>query len=178
VGVTEEMKIGAALALAKHVHYGQTDKAGTDYFLHVRHVGDTAGHEALRYGFPELATDARHVGYLHDTIEDAAAGHPESVVADAREAVRDVIRWFFGDDILANVEAMTHRDGESYDAYVTRLSMHRVAPFAKLADLKHNSDVTRLGLPAGAEHPKAALYGPAVVRLDHALTTRASIARG
>lgn len=169
------MKIGAAIALARHIHYGQTDRAGADYFLHVRHVGDSAGHEALRYGFPEHATAARIVGYLHDSIEDAAAGASEAVIADAREAVRDVIAWFFGDDILAEVNAMTHRDGETYEAYITRISVHEIAPFAKLADLAHNRDVTRLGLPDGAQHPKGALYDAALARLSHAMRTRAAI---
>ena len=47
--------------------------------------------------------------------------------------------------MIAAVDALTKRDGESYEAFISRLSTNPLARRVKLADLEHNMDVRRLG---------------------------------
>ena len=110
-----------AIALAATAHAGQTDKAGAPYVLHV-----------LRVMLRCETNEERMAAVMHDMVEDCgwtldqlrAEGFPEPVV----EAV----------------DAVTRRDGETYDDFVLRAKLHPVGRRVKLADLADNSDLSRL----------------------------------
>ncbi len=113
-----------AIALAVRAHRGQTDKAGAPYVLHVLRV-------MLRMPDEGAMTAAA----LHDVVEDTphtlddlrAAGFPEAVVAA--------------------VDALTRREGETYEAFVRRAGKDPVARLVKRADLEDNMDLRRIARP-------------------------------
>lgn len=145
--VTDQGKIAAALALMNRVHAGQTDKAGVDYRVHILTV---------TVNVAAIVDDWRYivVALLHDLLEDCERSE--------RAALREEIRLTFGEQILGAVDAMTHRDGETYAEYIERIAVHPIARVVKIVDLRHNLDVTRLKVKV---HPKADMYGQALARL-------------
>lgn len=111
-----------AINIAAVVHVGQKDKGGAPYILHPIRV------------MMQMDTDQeRIVALLHDTVED-------SNWFDLAE-----VEVYFGTRIAAAVDALTKRKGERYDDYLVRLAKDELAIKVKLADLKDNCDMNRLG---------------------------------
>jgi (p)ppGpp synthase/HD superfamily hydrolase len=110
-----------AIEIAVRAHRGAVDKAGRPYILHPL---------SLMFGFHD--PDAMIAAVLHDTVEDSdvtlgklkAEGFPEAVVAA--------------------VDALTRREDESYEEFISRLSSNSLARRVKLADLEHNMDLRRI----------------------------------
>jgi len=123
---TKKPGIEEAIALALRVHAGQADKRGKPYVLHVL---------AVALAFSEAEETLQIVGALHDAVEDsdltlddlATAGYPEEVVA--------------------GVDAVTRRAGESYNAYLDRAASNPLGLKVKVADAEHN--LRRCRLAAG-----------------------------
>lgn len=110
-----------AISLAVQAHTGQKDKAGNPYILH-----------PLRLMMRMTNDAARILAVLHDVVEDTAV------------TLTQLQTMGFPDPILAALDALTHRPGESYDDYVTRLGTNPLAIPIKLADLEDNMDLRRL----------------------------------
>lgn len=110
-----------AMRLAYEAHHGQVDKDGLPYIYHPLHLAEQMP--------DEITTIA---ALLHDTVEDTnltiddlrAEGFP----AEAIEAVR----------------RLTHEDSVPYLDYIRALRDNPIAVTVKLADLVHNSDLTRM----------------------------------
>lgn len=117
----DSSKLELAITIATSAHRGQTDKGGKPYILHPLRVMMALESEAEQI-----------VGVLHDVVEDTTVVLPQ-------------IRYEFGDRIAAAVDALTKRDGEGYDDYLERVKADDIATAVKLADLKDNSDLNRLG---------------------------------
>ena len=64
---------------------------------------------------------------------------------DIGQAAEDLATEGFGKDILEAVVLMTHEDDVPYLDYVTKLKDNPIARAVKLADLAHNSDLSRIG---------------------------------
>jgi (p)ppGpp synthase/HD superfamily hydrolase len=72
------------------------------------------------------------VAVLHDVVEDT-------------DWTIDKLRSNgFPEVVLTAVESVTHREGESYDAFVVRAAANPIARKVKLADLEDNMDVRRI----------------------------------
>ena len=112
--------VEAAKRLATQMHEGQTDKAGLPYVTHPQRV-------ALRLTTPE----AQVVGWLHDTVEDTGLSLSE---IEAR----------FGPQTAAAVDAISRRDGESWDDYLDRVKRNPLAREVKISDLIDNSNLSRI----------------------------------
>lgn len=110
-----------AIAIAATAHAGQINKDGTAYILH-----------PLRVMMRVDGVPAKMAGILHDVVEDT-----EWTIERLREEG-------FPEDVLAAVEALTHREGEEYFAYVARAGANALARAVKLADLEDNMNVMRL----------------------------------
>ena len=109
-----------AEALAAYAHAGQLDKAGRPYIDHPRAVA--AG----------VQTDPeKTVAYLHDVLEDTFV-------------TESTVRNLFGDTVADAVVALTRRPEEDYEDYVCRQGENSLARRVKLADLRHNMDLSRL----------------------------------
>lgn len=122
-----------AIALAAIAHQGQTDKAGAPYILH-----------PLRMMLTLDDPDERIAAILHDVVEDTGW------------TLDDLRAEGFAEPILAAIEAVTKREGESYDEFVQRSGANAIGRRVKLADLADNSDTTRLG-PEITERDRARL---------------------
>ena len=120
---TVGVDVKRALEFAISAHKGQVDKAGAPYVLHAIAVAS------------KLSTDfEKVVGLLHDVVEDT-----EFTLNDIAEA--------FGDDVAAVVDVLTHREGEAYTDYISRVAANTVATKVKIADLSHNMDLLRISQP-------------------------------
>lgn len=125
------MSIEDAIQIAAEVHAGQKDKGGAPYILHPLRV------------MAQMSTDEeRIVAILHDAVEDCDW-------YDLGE-----VELYFGTRIAAAVDALTKRKGESYDAYLDRVKADKIAVKVKLADLKDNCDLSRLGRAPSDEDSK------------------------
>lgn len=111
-----------AIEIAAKAHRGDVDKAGQPYILHPL---------SLMLQFHDL--DAMIVAVLHDTVEDSAL------------TLGDLKKEGFSDAVVAAVDALTRREEESYEEFISRASSNSLARRVKLADLEHNMDVRRIG---------------------------------
>lgn len=132
-----------AIIIATQAHAGQTDKAGAPYILHPLRV------------MLMLATDAeRIVGVLHDVVEDTAV------------TFNDLRAEGFTDEILAALESVTKRDGEEYEAFVLRAGQNPIGRSVKLADLRDNSDISRIASPTEKDYGRLEKYRRAIASLS------------
>lgn len=121
--------VGLSRTIAIDAHSGQTDRAGVDYMSHVEAV------------VASVTTDIeKSVAYLHDVVEDT------SVTFDAIYSylVMHGVSRASANEVVAAVRAMTKIDGEEYESYLRRIKSNKYAVVVKLADLRHNMDLTRL----------------------------------
>ena len=110
-----------AMKLCFEAHRDQTDKSGLPYVFHPFHVAEQMPDE-----------DTTVTALLHDVIEDT----PYTL---------EVLRAMgFGEAVLEALSLMTHEKNVPYMDYVERLRHNPIARTVKLADLRHNSDLTRL----------------------------------
>ncbi len=110
-----------ALILATQAHSGQTERNGQPYIFH-----------PLRIMCRMRTETTRIIALLHDVVEDT-----DITLADLREKG-------YSADIVNAVDALSRRDGESYDAFIDRAAANPLAVHVKLADLEDNMDVRRL----------------------------------
>jgi (p)ppGpp synthase/HD superfamily hydrolase len=132
-----------AIALAAKAHAGQTDKAGAPYILHPLRM-------MLRLSTPE----ERMVAVLHDVVEDCG-WTLEGLRAEG-----------FSLTVVAGVEAVTKREGESYEAFVLRAAQNPVGRRVKLADLEDNSDLSRIANPTAKDIERVEKYRKAIKLLQ------------
>ncbi len=116
---TAMTKHAAKLAFA--AHQGQTEDCGIPYISHPWHLAEQMDTEV------ETA-----VALLHDVVEDT----DWTLEALAAEG--------FPPQVLEPLALLTHDPAEPYLDYVRRIKGDPVARKVKLADLRHNSDLTRL----------------------------------
>jgi (p)ppGpp synthase/HD superfamily hydrolase len=110
-----------AIALAAEAHRGQVDKSGQPYILHPIRV-------MLR-----CRTQAQRIAaVLHDVVEDTG------------RTLDDLRDLGYPAEILAALDGLTKRDGESYEAFVERAAADPIARVVKLADIEDNLDLRRL----------------------------------
>ena len=110
-----------ALKLCFEAHRDQTDKSGLPYVFHPFHLAEQMDDEIT-------AT----VALLHDVVEDT-----DITLADLKN-------MGFPDEVLEAVGMMTHDPSVPYLEYAAGLRENPVARTVKLADLRHNSDLSRL----------------------------------
>ena len=110
-----------ALKLCFEAHKDQTDKSGMPYVFHPFHLAEQ---------MPDEETTI--VALLHDVIEDTPCT-PE-----------DLRAMGFDEDVLDALALMTHDKRIPYMDYVAKIKENRIARTVKMADLRHNSDLTRL----------------------------------
>ena len=110
-----------AMKVAYDAHSGQTDKSGLPYIFHPIHLAEQMQDEI-----------SACVAVLHDVIEDTSIS-----IFDLREEG-------FPEDVLDALLLLTHADGSPYMSYIRAIKTNPVATTVKIADLKHNMDLSRL----------------------------------
>ena len=124
-----------AIAIAAEAHAGQLDKAGQPYILH-----------PLRVMFRVEGTPERIVAVLHDVVEDS----PVTLVDLAEEG--------FTREVIAALEALTKRPGESRLEAARRAAADPLARVVKLADNAENMDLSRIERPTPADRERVLEY--------------------
>lgn len=110
-----------AYKIAKKAHLGQVDKAGEDYIKHPEKVASFV-----------KTDEEKAVAYLHDVIEDTEL------------TLEDLYEYDFSKEVIEAVDIITKKRGEDYQSYLNSVKNNKLARAVKLADLRHNSDLTRL----------------------------------
>lgn len=117
-----------AYQVAKKEHFGQVDKAGVDYINHPIAVASMVNGDT-----------EKTVALLHDVVEDT------------KTTLMNLADLGFPVEIIQAVDAMSKRAGEDYDVYIKRLCENELAIKVKLADMQHNSDISRFKNPSQAD---------------------------
>jgi len=110
-----------AMKLCFQAHKNQTDKSGIPYVFHPIHLAEQMTDE-----------DTTVVALLHDVVEDTDY------------TLDDLAAMGFSRNVIEALNLMTHRKGVPYMDYVAKIKDNPIARAVKLADLAHNSDLTRL----------------------------------
>jgi (p)ppGpp synthase/HD superfamily hydrolase len=110
----EAAMLAEAISLAALAHGGQTDKAGEPYLLH-----------PLRVMLACKTLETRLAAVLHDTVEDT-------------DITLEDIAARFPLAVVAAVDALTCREGETYFEYIGRARENPIAREVKMADLRDN----------------------------------------
>ena len=113
--------VDLALSIARQAHEGQLDKAGVDYIKHPIYVASQVETE-----------EEKAVALLHDVLEDSSVTAEELLIAGLPETV------------VTTVQVLTKQTGQDYQTYLQAVKSNPLACRVKLADLKHNSDLSRL----------------------------------
>ena len=114
-------KTKQALKLCFEAHKEQVDKSGIPYVFHPFHLAEQMQTE-----------ETTVVALLHDLVEDTPY------------TIEDLKGMGFDENITDAIALMTHADDVDYMDYVREIKKNPIAKAVKIADLKHNSDLTRL----------------------------------
>ena len=109
-----------AMHTAYNAHSGQTDKNGVPYIFHPFHLAEQMDTEA------EICT-----ALLHDVAEDT-------------DITLSQLAEIFPEDIINALRLLTHDKSVDYFEYVRQIKTNPIAKKVKLADLRHNSDLSRM----------------------------------
>ena len=114
-------KTKKALRLCFDAHKEQVDKTGLPYVFHPFHLAEQMTDEATAV-----------CALLHDVVEDTEM------------TLEDLAAMDFGSDVIEALRLLTHDPSVPYFDYVAALSQNPIARRVKLADLRHNSDLSRM----------------------------------
>lgn len=132
-----------ALKLCFAAHKDQTDKSGLPYVFHPFHLAEQ---------MPDELTTV--VALLHDVVEDTPY------------TLEDLAKLGFPQKVLSTLARLTHDPSVPYLDYVAALKEDPIARQVKLADLRHNSDLTRLDHVDDKARQRAEKYAAAIRLLE------------
>lgn len=132
-----------AIKVATEAHVGQVDKGGKPYINHPQAVAASLTN-----------TEYKIVAYLHDVCEDT------SITSD------DLKDMGFTYRIVNSIRLLTKTDELTYEEYLRRLRMDSCARAVKIADLKHNMDITRIPNPSEKDYVRIEKYKKSLAFLE------------
>ena len=132
-----------ALKLCFEVHKEQIDKSGMPYVFHPFHLAEQMKDE-----------ETTIVALLHDVVEDSD------------RTVDDLRKMGFSEAVLEAITRMTHDPAVPYMDYVAQIKTNPIAKAVKLADLRHNSDMSRLETITDYDWIRAEKYKKAIEMLE------------
>lgn len=133
-----------ALKLSFEAHKNQIDKSGIPYVYHPFHLAEQM-----------IDEDTTIVALLHDVVEDTDY------------SLDDLSSIGFSDKIIDAISLMTHDKNIPYMDYVAQIAKNLVAKAVKLADLRHNSDLTRLDAVTDKDLKRMEKYKKAIALLEN-----------
>lgn len=117
----DEQLYHLAFKIAIEAHKGQVDKAGVDYIEHPKAVAEL------------LETkEEKIVAILHDVVEDT------------KVTFQDLEQYWFPNNIIIALKLLTKPKKIDYMEYIKKIKENPLAKKVKIADLTHNSDLSRL----------------------------------
>lgn len=132
-----------ALNLCFKAHKEQYDKSALPYVFHPFHLAEQMVDEPTTI-----------VALLHDVIEDT-----DYTLEDLRE-------MGFDEDVIEAISILTHDIKTSYMEYIANIKLNPIAKVVKLADLKHNSDLSRLDIVTPKDKERVNKYMKAIELLN------------
>lgn len=134
-----------ALKLCFEAHKEQKDKSGLPYVFHPFHLAEQMEDE-----------ESTVVALLHDVAEDTDY------------TLEDIAAMGFSRNVMEALALLTHDEAVPYMEYVKALRNNLIARRVKLADLRHNSDLSRLDADQIDEKALARVkkYAEAIKRLE------------
>lgn len=137
--------LGKALALASDGFKNRKDKGGEPYMLHCIRVMNnlhTKDHELMS------------IAILHDVVEDGVT------------SLEGLTFMGFSSRVVRAVALLTHEKNVPYMDYIKALAHNEDAVAVKIADLRDNSDITRLKGLTKADHDRMEKYNIAYTYLS------------
>ena len=132
-----------AIKVATEAHQGQIDKGGKPYIYHLQAVAASVSN-----------TEHIIVAYLHDVCEDTPI------------TLDDLRDMGFTYRIVNSIRLLTKTDVLTYEEYLRRLRMDSAARAVKIADMKHNMDLTRIPNPGKKDYDRVEKYKKALAFLE------------
>ena len=118
------MNLERAIEITVNAHKGVTDKGGNPYILH-----------PLKVMMSLKSDNEKIVGVLHDVVEDAGDWGFERLKEEG-----------FCEEVLDGLRSVTKTsDEEDYNEFVQRALSNAIGRAVKIADIRDNLDVTRIG---------------------------------
>ena len=139
MNTSKQPMLELALSIATEAHRGQFDKAGIDYIEHPIYVASQVDTE-----------EEKAVALLHDVIEDSLVSAEELLQAGLPETV------------VTAVQVLTKKKEQDYQTYLENVKKNPLARVVKLADLKHNSDLSRLSSITEKDRERLKKYKKAI----------------
>ncbi len=131
-----------ALKICFEAHKDQSDKAGMPYVFHPFHLAEQ---------MPDEETVI--CALLHDVIEDTDI------------TLQDLQNMGFPTAVTDALALLTHDDETDYMEYIRSITKNPIAKVVKIADLKHNSDLSRLNTIDEKAIRRSEKYKKAIVLL-------------
>lgn len=109
-----------AMIIAYNAHQNQFDKANIPYIYHPIHIAE------------QMDTELECiVALLHDVVEDT-------------DITLNDLEKEFPKEVIDLLKILTHDKKIDYIEYIKKVKTNPIATKIKIADLKHNSEITRL----------------------------------
>lgn len=132
-----------AMKIAFNAHRGQTDRAGIDCVNRPLHLAE------------QMETESETcAALLHDVVEDS----DWTIEMLAAEDIPN--------DALEEIRLLPHREGIPYMEHVESLKDNKIARKVKLANLAHNSDLSRLPEVSEKDCARIRKYNKAIELLN------------
>ena len=132
-----------ALKLCFEAHKNQTDKSGLPYVFHPFHLAEQMADETTTVA-----------ALLHDVVEDTPL------------TFGDLSDMGFPEEVISALRLLTHDESVPYMDYVAKIKENPIARAVKLADLRHNSDLTRLDQVTPRDLVRIEKYAAAIRMLE------------
>ena len=136
-----------AIRLMFDAHKDQLDKSGLPYVFHPFHLAEQMEDETSTV-----------IALLHDVVEDTDY------------SIEDIEAMGFGDDVCNALRLLTHDKAVPYMDYVRRIKENPSASAVKTADLRHNSDLSRLDSISAADKERVEKYREALSILSEGVS--------
>ena len=132
-----------AMRLCFEAHRNQVDKGGMPYAFHPFHLAEQMTDEITTV-----------TALLHDVVEDTDI------------TLSDLAAMGFPSEVIDALALLTHDDSVPYSDYVAAIKNNPVSRAVKLADLRHNSDLSRLDEVTEKALERAEKYARAIAFLE------------
>lgn len=124
-----------ALLICYEAHANQVDKGGMPYVFHAIHVAEQMNNEY------DVC-----LALLHDVLEDTSY------------EIEHIISMGFPIEIIEALKCITKIPNQDYMDYIKVVKTNDMATRVKLADLEHNSDMSRLKIVTEADKLRLKKY--------------------
>ena len=132
-----------AKKIAYKAHHGQIDKGENPYIEHPLAVAESL--EDL---------EQKIIALLHDVLEDS------QITAEF------LLEQGFTKRIISSIITLSKKDGQNYDEYLKFIKQDNLAWKVKMADIRHNMDISRISAPTSEDTQRIKKYKKALAFLE------------